>query len=76
VLAHAFERVRVHRIELVVFSFNPRARRVYEKVGFVAEGTRRQALLWDGEWVDAQVMGILAEEWSRHRGHPESHSAP
>jgi RimJ/RimL family protein N-acetyltransferase len=76
VLAHAFERVSVHRIELVVFSFNPRARRVYEKVGFVAEGTRRQALLWDGEWVDAQVMGILAEEWSRHRGHPESRSTP
>ena len=59
-----------------MFAFNPRARRVYDKVGFVLEGTRRQALRWDGEWVDAQIMGILADEWSRHRGHPESRSAP
>ena len=72
ILAHAFEKVGLHRIELTVFAFNPRARRVYDKVGFVLEGTRRKALRWDGEWVDAQIMGILADEWSRHRGHPES----
>ncbi|HEY2690753.1 MAG TPA: GNAT family protein [Streptosporangiaceae bacterium] len=74
VLGHAFETVGLHRIELTVFAFNPRARRVYDKVGFVFEGTRRQALRWDGEWVDADIMGILADEWSRHRGYPESRS--
>jgi RimJ/RimL family protein N-acetyltransferase len=54
-----------------VYAFNPRARRVYEKVGFVAEGVLREALLWRGERVDAVVMSILAPEWSRHRGGPE-----
>ena len=49
---------------------------MYDKVGFVLEGIRRQALRWDGEWVDADIMGILADEWSRHRGYPESRSAP
>lgn len=49
----------LHRIDLEVYDFNPRARHVYEKVGFVYEGTQRDALLWDGEWVDAHVMSIL-----------------
>jgi len=50
----------VHRIELQVYDFNPRARHVYEKLGFALEGTRRDALRWDGEWVDCHIMGLLA----------------
>ncbi|MHB8312652.1 MAG: GNAT family N-acetyltransferase [Candidatus Dormibacteria bacterium] len=63
VLAHAFETAGLHRIELEVYAFNPRARHVYEKVGFVHEGTKRQALLWKGDWVDADLMAILAHDW-------------
>jgi RimJ/RimL family protein N-acetyltransferase len=63
VLAHAFDAVGINRVELEVYDFNPRARHVYEKVGFVHEGTKRQALLWDGEWVDAHLMAILASDW-------------
>jgi RimJ/RimL family protein N-acetyltransferase len=65
VLAHAFEAVGVNRVELEVYDFNPRARHVYEKVGFVHEGTKRQALNWDGEWVDAHLMAMLAGDWGR-----------
>jgi RimJ/RimL family protein N-acetyltransferase len=71
IVGHGFETLGLHRISLEVFAFNPRARRVYEKVGFVAEGVLRDALLWDGERVDAVVMSILAPEWFRHRGRPE-----
>lgn len=67
VLAHAFDTVGVHRVELEVYAFNPRARHVYEKVGFVHEGTKRQALLWDGEWVDAHLMAMLASDWEAAR---------
>jgi RimJ/RimL family protein N-acetyltransferase len=67
VLRHAFETVRLHRVELEVFAFNSRARHVYEKAGFVHEGTRRQALLWDREWIDAHLMAILADEWERRK---------
>ena len=70
-LAHAFETVGLNRVSLEVYAFNPRARRAYERLGFVHEGTLRQALLWDGAWVDAEVMSILASEWSRHRGRPD-----
>jgi RimJ/RimL family protein N-acetyltransferase len=63
VLAHAFDTVGINRVELEVYDFNPRARHVYEKVGFVHEGTKRQALLWDGAWIDAHLMAMLASDW-------------
>jgi RimJ/RimL family protein N-acetyltransferase len=75
ILAHAFETVGLHRVELEVYAFNPRARRVYEKVGFVYEGTKRDALRWDGQWVDADTMSILAGEWARHHGWPSGLAA-
>jgi RimJ/RimL family protein N-acetyltransferase len=71
IVGYGFEQLRMHRIALEVYSFNPRARRVYEKVGFVAEGVLRDALRWDGEWIDATVMSILAPEWDRHHGYPQ-----
>jgi RimJ/RimL family protein N-acetyltransferase len=75
ILTHAFETVGLHRVELEVYAFNPRARRVYEKVGFVYEGTKRDTLRWDGKRVDADTMSILASEWARHHGRP-SRPAP
>ena len=61
ILDHAFA-IGLHRVGLEVYAFNPRARRVYERAGFVVEGTRRDALLWDGEWTDAIVMSILESD--------------
>lgn len=61
-LDFAFDVLELNRVELEVYAFNPRARHVYEKAGFVYEGTRREALLWDGEWVDAHGMGALRRD--------------
>lgn len=63
-LGHAFDTVGLHRVELEVYAFNPRARHVYTKIGFVHEGTRRHALRWAGEWIDAHTMSILADDWA------------
>ncbi|GIH91234.1 acetyltransferase [Planobispora siamensis] len=63
VLDHAFATTDLHRIELEVYAFNERAAHVYRKVGFVQEGVRRDALLWDGEWHDAIIMAVLAPDW-------------
>jgi RimJ/RimL family protein N-acetyltransferase len=68
ILAHAFETVGIHRVELEVYVLNPRARHVYEKLGFVVEGVFRDALWWDGRFHDAIAMAMLAPEWARHRG--------
>lgn len=62
---HGFESIGLNRIALEVYAFNPRARHVYEKQGFVFEGTRRQALLWNGEWIDATAMAILRSDYDR-----------
>lgn len=62
VVEYALDQVGLHRIGLEVYDFNPRAQRVYEKCGFVREGARRDALLWDGEWHDAIQMSILATD--------------
>ncbi|MFD3699015.1 GNAT family N-acetyltransferase [Streptomyces sp. NPDC058646] len=70
IVGYGFERLGLHRISLEVYAFNPRAHRVYTKVGFVPEGVQRDALLWEGERVDAVTMSVLAPEWSRHRGRP------
>ncbi|OIK00938.1 GNAT family N-acetyltransferase [Streptomyces sp. MUSC 14] len=72
IVGYGFEELGLHRVSLEVYAFNPRARRVYEKVGFVAEGVLRDALLWEGERVDATVMSILAPEWFRHGGRPDA----
>lgn len=70
ILGHAFDVLGVHRVELEVYAFNPRARHVYEKIGFIHEGTKRDALHWDGQWIDAYSMAVLAHEWAAHHGHP------
>ena len=63
VLAFAFGNLRLHRVELEVFSTNDAAIRVYEKVGFVREGVRRDALYKNGVYVDHVVMSVLEPEW-------------
>jgi RimJ/RimL family protein N-acetyltransferase len=52
----------LHRVELEVYAFNPRAVRAYEKAGFVTEGRRRAALLWEGERVDTIMMAVVADD--------------
>ncbi|GGL70431.1 acetyltransferase [Streptomyces fumigatiscleroticus] len=70
IVGHGFERLGLHRIALELYGHNHRARRVYEKVGFVVEGVRREAALRDGRWVDEVLMAVLDREWAVHRGHP------
>lgn len=70
IVGYGFDRLGLHRIWLEVYAFNPRARRVYDKVGFVQEGVLRHALRWGDQWVDVTLMSVLAPEWQRHRGHP------
>ncbi|MET8865115.1 GNAT family protein [Nonomuraea sp. NPDC004580] len=68
VLGHVFRTTPLHRVRLEVYAFNERARHVYEKAGFVAEGVERDALLWEGEWHDVVVMAILRPEWQARAG--------
>ncbi len=61
--AYGIERLGLRRITLEVFEFNPRARRVYEKVGYVVTGVRPGALVFDGVEVAAVDMAVDAGHW-------------
>lgn len=63
ILDYGVRTLHLHRIELEVYDFNPRAKRVYEKVGFVQEGVKRDVLLWEGTYHNAIVMSILSDEY-------------
>ncbi len=62
IVDYLFAETPVNRVELEVFAFNPRALAVYERVGFQTEGRRRQALRWQGEFIDAIVMSIVRSD--------------
>jgi diamine N-acetyltransferase len=62
-LRFAFDELNLHRVELEVYDFNPRAMRCYEKAGFRLEGTRRQAHFHQGAYHDVHCMGILRDEF-------------
>lgn len=63
-LRFAFGELNLHRVELEVYDFNPRAIRCYEKAGFRREGTRRQALFRDGRYWDVHTMAVLQTEFA------------
>jgi RimJ/RimL family protein N-acetyltransferase len=65
IVEFGFNQLALHRIELFVYSFNERARKAYEKVGFVLEGTKRESYFRNGQFHDAHVMSILESEWRR-----------
>lgn len=62
---YAFSELHLHRLSLDVFSYNPRAKHVYEKAGFVQEGILRDAATdpADGSYADIILMAILENEW-------------
>jgi len=62
-LDYGFGVLNLHRIELEVFTYNPRAIHVYEKIGFVREGIRREALFYNHQYHDAIIMSILEKEY-------------
>jgi RimJ/RimL family protein N-acetyltransferase len=66
-LGFAFGSLRLERVWLDVYDFNPGARRVYQRVGFIDEGVLRHAIFREGEYRDLYRMAILREEWQASR---------
>ena len=67
-LGYGFNQLNLHRIFLTVLSFNARAIRAYEKVGFKKEGVFREHIYRDGKYHDVYYMGILENEWRELNG--------
>ena len=66
-----FEMMNLHRIELEVNAGNLRGRHVYDRAGFVVEGTRRHAQFHASRWEDIVIMSLLRREWDAANRRPE-----
>ena len=62
-LDYGFNLLNLHSVMLGTFSFNERAIRCYEKVGFKLIGRRREARIIAGQKYDLVLMDILADQF-------------
>ena len=62
-LDYGFKALNLHNVELSVYSFNIRAIKSYEKIGFKFIGKRRQAIRRGKETYDKIYMDILENEF-------------
>ncbi|GLC89602.1 GNAT family N-acetyltransferase [Lysinibacillus piscis] len=60
---HVFANTTLKQLTLSVFDFNPRAKRVYEKIGFVVESIDKNDLKFEGKWIDSINMKLMREDW-------------
>ena len=63
VLAFAFQRARLHRVEAACLPHNTPSRRLLLKSGFHEEGYARGYLCIDGRWQDHVLFAILRDHW-------------
>ena len=63
----AFEKLKLRRLELEVYSFNPRAEKTYRKAGFQKEGVVRDAVLEGEKYADIILMAMREEDWRRRK---------
>ncbi|WP_430787512.1 GNAT family N-acetyltransferase [Virgibacillus flavescens] len=60
-LDYSFSEMNLHKLYLRVFSFNQRAIKLYERMGFVKEGEQREQLFRNGKWQGITYMAIFQE---------------
>ena len=65
ITGYGFAHLGLHRITLEVYAFNPRARRVYEKAGFVAERVVPQGVRTPEGWAASTIMALDADRWAQ-----------
>jgi RimJ/RimL family protein N-acetyltransferase len=63
ILKIGFDELSLHRIGLGVYSHNLAAIRCYEKAGLVQEGTQRDVLLYNKQFMSMVEMAVLEPEW-------------
>ncbi len=71
VLGHAFDALRINRVEALVALANKPSQRVVEKLGFTREGVAREAELIEGAFLDHYQYSLLDSD----RLHDDSDSA-
>jgi UDP-4-amino-4,6-dideoxy-N-acetyl-beta-L-altrosamine N-acetyltransferase len=59
----AFNEFNMHKIYLRVMSFNKRAIKLYESLGFLREGVLKESIYRKGKYYDVLIFGILQSQF-------------
>lgn len=59
----SFRYANLHTVSVTTVSHNKRAAALYEKMGFVAEGRKRQTVWLDRQWYDELLFSMTEDEW-------------
>lgn len=63
IIDYVFKNTTLSQLTLSVFDFNPRAKYVYEKVGFAIYSIDKNELEFEGKWIDSINMNLTRENW-------------
>ena len=76
VIGFAFDHMKIHRLEARAAVQNGRGGRALRKMGAVAEGVMRKALMCGDEYLDQVLYAILAHDWRRRGQEQRSAHTP
>jgi len=62
---YTFNSMNLHRLEAEVIEFNEASIKLIEKLGFIKEGTLREAKYSNGSYYDIYRYGLLIKEYKR-----------
>ncbi|WP_299703727.1 GNAT family protein [uncultured Pontibacter sp.] len=66
-IKHAFEHMRMNRIQIKVGVGNRKSSRIPQRVGFKLEGIQRDGEWLRGKFIDLEVYSLLKREWQENR---------
>lgn len=65
IIEYVFKNTDLSSLTLSVFAFNPRAKKVYENLGFVIHSVDKNEFEIEGEWIDSINMKLTREDWMK-----------
>ena len=60
---YGFNELNYHKILARAYEENQGSNKIWKRLGFTHEGTLREQIFTEGEFVDANIYGILENEW-------------
>lgn len=67
IIDYIFMNTTLNQLTLSVFDFNPRAKHVYVKVGFVKDSIDENELEFEETWIDSINMKLTRENWLKRK---------
>lgn len=67
-ISFIFNEMNIRKIKLLVYAFNERAVKCYQKCGFVVEGIKKAEVFKQGAYHDEIEMALFREDWLARKG--------